>query len=156
MLQQTDETLGWPDKPRAIALIILVCIAGFLVWSFHQFHLPAFIATFVICCIAGYLAGGLVGVPLVSSLTTMFMFAGLFEGLVRGWSTFGLLGAVLYGTIGAVAAVVVCMLLLMLVTFVIVLRGDDPFVNTESTSEHPIPEKPDASQQTGKSNGQAL
>jgi hypothetical protein len=145
MPQQTDESVGWPDKPRAIAIVVLACIAGGLVWSFHHLEIPAFIGTLVLGCVAGFLAGGLVGVYLYPSLTMMFMFVGLFEGLARGWSSFGVIGAILGGTVGMVIAMIVCMLPLILVTFIMVLCGVDPFVNADSASESPISDKPDAS-----------
>ena len=103
-----------------------------MVWSFHNFEWPGFVAYLLVGFFAGSIAGGLVGVPLISSWAVMGMTGGLFEGAYQGWQYYGWIGAVLGGLIGVVGGIVVALLLAMLMSFVLVMCGIDPFVNADT------------------------
>jgi hypothetical protein len=109
--------------------VILTAISGVVVWSFHNFGWPGFVAYLLVGFFVGSIAGGLIGVPLISSWALMGTAGGLFEGAYQGWQYDGGIGAVLGGLVGVVGGIVVALLLSMLVSFVLVLCGIDPFVN---------------------------
>ena len=109
--------------------MILTAISGIVVWSFHNFGWPGFLLYLVVGFFAGSIAGGLVGVPLISSWAVMGTTGGLFEGAYQGWQLHGWTGAVLGGLVGVVGGIVVALLLSMLLSFVLVLCGIDPFVD---------------------------
>lgn len=135
MMQQPIEKLGWPYLPRAIALLVLAGISGFVVWSFHNANLPAFIATLIFGIFFSFLAGGLVGVHMIPSLGAMTTFCGILEGIVQGWSRYGFIGAIAGGFFGAVVAPIVLMLPFMLIHFVLAVCGIDPFASLDSPAE---------------------
>ena len=136
MNEPRTEELRLHNQLTAIALIVLAGISGIIVYSCHNFDWPVFLATVVIGGVFGYTAGGLVGVRLFATLATMAFFGGIFEGVYRGWEYAGLLGAILGGFIGIVAAFIVAVWLpLMLTCLVLNLCGIDPFANLHSTEE---------------------
>ena len=109
--------------------MVLAAFSGVVVWSFHNFGWPGFLAYLVVGFFAGSIAGGLVGVPLISSWAVMGMTGGLFEGAYQGWQLHGWVGAILGGLAGGVVGIVVALLLSMLLSLVLVLCGIDPFVD---------------------------
>ena len=56
---------------------------------------------------------------------------GLFEGAYHGWQYYGWIGAVIGGLVGVVGGGV-ALLLAMLMSFVQVMCGIDPFVNADT------------------------
>lgn len=135
MTGEPTEKLGLPDLPRAISLVVLACISGFTVWSFHHASWPGFIAALVIGGFLGFMAGGLVGVHLFPTLAAMVTFGAIFEGVVQGWSRYGLIGAVLGGFAGLVAGSIVATLPILLIHLVLGACGIDPFINPNSSHE---------------------
>ena len=117
---------------RPAALLILIAISGIVVWSFHNFESPGFLVYLLVGFFVGSVAGGLVGVPLISSWAVMGVAGGLFEGAYQGWQSFGWIGAVVGGLIGVVGGIVVALLLAMFMSFVLVMCGIDPFVNADT------------------------
>jgi hypothetical protein len=132
MTDHQSETHRLLELFKPVAPVILTAFSGVVVWSFHNFGWPGFLAYLVIGFFAGSIAGGLVGVPLISSWAVMGMTGGLFEGAYQGWQHHGWIGAVLGGLIGVVGGIVVAALLAMLLSLVLVLCGIDPFVNAEA------------------------
>lgn len=132
MSDQQPQTYRLLELFRPVALVILIAISGMMVWSFHNFEWSGFLLYFVVGFFLGSVAGGLVGVPLISTWGAMGMAGGLFEGAYQGWQSFGWIGAILGGLIGVIGGIVVAMLLSMLMSFVLVLCGIDPFVNAET------------------------
>ena len=132
MTDQKPETHRLLELFRPVAPVILTAFSGIVVWSFHNFEWPGFLLYLVVGFFAGSIAGGLVGVPLISSWAVVGMSGGLFEGAYQGWQHYAWIGAVLGGLIGAVVGLVVAMLLAMLLSFVLVLCGIDPFVDAEA------------------------
>ena len=114
---------------RVIGLFVLAAISGSLVFFFHQLTWQWFAATFFVGAFAGIIVGGILGVPLNSTLGTMAVMAGFLEGGYQGWQSYGLLGAVLGAPVGILASVVLVMLTLMSICAVVILCGGDPFVN---------------------------
>ncbi len=115
--------------PRAIALVVLAGISGYFVWAAHSGEGLAVLLTVIVGGSLGLLVGVIVGVPLFSTLATMVAFAGLFEGIVRGFTAYGWVGAVFGGPLGLGAGVVASFFPLMLLHFVLCLFGIDPFVD---------------------------
>ena len=132
MTEKTPETYRLLELFMPVALVILTAISGIVVWSFHNFGWPGFVACLFVGFLFGSIAGGLVGVPLISSWAVMGVAGGLFEGVYQGWQYFGLIGAVLGILIGVIAGIVVAMLLSMVMSFVLVICGIDPFVNADT------------------------
>jgi hypothetical protein len=132
MADQKPKTYRLLELFRPVALVVLIAISGLVVWSFHNFEWPGFLVYLVVGFLVGSTAGGLVGVPLISSWAVMGMTGGLFGGAYQGWQSCGWGGAVIGGLIGVVGGVVVTMLLAMLMSFVLVLCGIDPFVNADT------------------------
>ncbi|MCE9568040.1 MAG: hypothetical protein K8U57_39060 [Planctomycetes bacterium] len=132
MTDQQPKTYRLLELFRPVAPVILTAFSGIVVWSFHNFEWPGFLTYLFVGFFAGSIAGGLVGVPLISSWAVMGVTGGLFEGAYQGWQHYGWLGAVLGGLLGVVGSIVATMLLAMLMTCVLVLCGIDPFVNAES------------------------
>lgn len=58
--------LFWPA-----ALVFLTATGGIVVWSSHNFEWPGFVAYLLVGFFIGGIAGGLVGVPLISSWAVM-------------------------------------------------------------------------------------
>lgn len=137
MTEQPPEKLGWPDLPRAIALMVLAGISGFVVWSFHNEDWPVFAAAVVVSGFFGCLAGGLVGVHIFPSLATMTTFCGIVEGICQGWTYYRWGGAILGGFIGIIAASIVVMLPIMLIHLAFILRGLDPFARPDGQEQSP-------------------
>ena len=135
MTDQEPKTYRLLELFKPIALLILMAISGIVVWSFHNFEWPGFMVYFFVGFLVGSIAGGLVGVPLISSWAVMGMTGGLFEGAYQGWQSFGWIGVVLGGLFGAGSGVVVTMLLAMIMSFVLILCGIDPFVNADAEEE---------------------
>jgi len=131
MTDQHPRTYRLLELFKPVALVILIAISGIVVWSFHNFERAGFSLYLVVGFFLGSVAGGLFGVPLISSWGVMGMTGGLFEGSYLGWQSFGWFGAVLGGLVGVVAGIVVAMLLTMVMSFVLVMCGIDPFVNGE-------------------------
>jgi hypothetical protein len=138
MAGQPSETLGFPDPVKAVVLLMLAGISGFVVWSFHNADWPSAVAAFVIGGFVGLMAGGLVGVHLLPTLMALMAFGGLFEGMFQGWSSYGWAGAILGGIIGFVAGHIVVLLSMMLVHFVLIVCGIDPFANLDSSEAKKI------------------
>ena len=122
---------------RPAAPVVLTAFSGVVVWSFHNFGWPGFLLYLVVGFSAGSIAGGLVGVPLISSWAVMGVTGGLFEGAYQGWQFRGWVGAVLGGLVGVVGGMVVALLLAMLLSFVLVLCGIDPFVDADAGEGEP-------------------
>ena len=118
--------IRWPGLPRAIALLVLFGLSGGIVWSYHNTDGTTFIAALVFGCFFGFLAGGLVGVHLFPSLGMMVVCGGIIEGVVQGWSRYGLVGAGFGGLIGIAAACVMVGLPMMLSHFILIVCGIDP------------------------------
>ena len=116
-------------------MLLAAPASGGIVWSFHNSDGPTFIASLIIGGFLGFLAGGLVGVHLFPSLGTMAAFGGLFEGVFQGWTNFGWGGAIAGGLIGIVAGSIIAGLPVMLIHFVMIICGIDPFVNPDSSEE---------------------
>src|SRR4051812_22121602 len=91
----------------------LVAISGLVVWSFHNVEWPGWLVYLFVAFFAGSIAGGLVGVPLISSWAVMGTTTGLFEGGYQGWQHFGWAGAILGGLLGTVVGMVLALLLSM-------------------------------------------
>ena len=132
MTDEQPQTYRLLELFRPVALVILTAISGIIVWSFHNFEWPGFLFYLVVGFFLGSVAGGLVGVPLISTWAAMGMTGGLFEGVYQGWQSFGWIGAVLGGLVGVIGGIVVAMLLAMVMSFVLVMRGIDPFVNADT------------------------
>ena len=132
MTDQQPETYRLLELFRPAAPVILTAFSGIVVWSFHNFGWSGFLLYLVVAFLAGSIAGGLVGVPLISSWAVMGMTGGLFEGAYQGWQHYGWGGAVLGGLIGVVGGIFVAALLVMLMSLVLVLCGIDPFVNADT------------------------
>ena len=132
MTDRPPETYRLLELFRPVAPVILTAFSGVVVWSFHNFGWPGFLLYLVVGCFAGSIAGGLVGVPLISSWAVMGTAGGLFEGAYQGWQHFGWVGTILGGLIGVVVGIVVALLLAMLMSFILVMCGIDPFVNAEA------------------------
>ncbi len=132
MTDQRPETYRLLELFRPAAPVVLAAFSGVVVWSFHNFGWPGFLLYLVVAFFAGSIAGGLVGVPLISSWAVMGTTGGLFEGAYQGWQHHGWIGAILGGLIGTVCGMVVALLLSMLLSLVLVLCGIDPFVNAEA------------------------
>ena len=132
MTDQKPKTYRLLELFRPVALVILTAISGIVVWSFHHFEWPGFLVYLLVGFFVGSIAGGLVGVPLISSWAVMGMTGGLFEGAYQGWQDYGWIGAVLGGLIGVGGGIVVVLLLAMVMSFVLVLCGIDPFVNADT------------------------
>ena len=132
MTDEKPKTYRLLELFKPVAPAILTAFSGIVVWSFHNFGWPGFLAYLVIGFFAGSIAGGLVGVPLISSWAVMGVTGGLFEGAYQGWQHYGWIGAVLGGLIGVGSGIVLTILLAMLMSFVLVLCGIDPFVNTDT------------------------
>ncbi len=131
MTDQQPETYRLLELFRPVAPVILTAFSGIVVWSFHNFGWPGFLAYLVVGFFAGSIAGGLVGVPLISSWAVMGVTGGLFEGVYQGWQSYGWIGAVFSGLVGVVVGMFVALLLSMLLSFVLVLCGIDPFVSAD-------------------------
>ena len=129
MTDQKPEPYRLLELFRPVAPVVLTAFSGVVVWSFHNFGWPGFLLYLVVGFFAGSIAGGLVGVPLISSWAVMGTTGGLFEGAYQGWQLHGWTGAVLGGLVGVVGGMVVALLLSMLLSFVLVLCGIDPFVD---------------------------
>ena len=134
MTNQQPQTYRLLELFRPVALVILIAISGIVVWSFHNFEWSRFLLYLVIGFFLGSVAGGLVGVPLISTWAAMGTAGGLFEGAYQGWQSFGWIGAVLGGLIGVIGGIVVAMLLSMCMCLVLVICVIDPFVSA-STEE---------------------
>ena len=132
MTDQQPETYRLLELFKPVAPVILTAFSGIVVWSFDNFGWPGFLLYLVVGFFAGSVAGGLVGVPLISSWAVMGMTGGLFEGAYQGWQHHGWIGAVLGGLVGVVGGMVVALLLSMLLSFVLVLCGIDPFVDADT------------------------
>jgi hypothetical protein len=132
MTDQKPEPYRLLELFRPVAPAILTAISGIVVWSFHNFGWPGFVAYLLIGFFVGSIAGGLVGVPLISSWAVMGTTGGLFAGAYQGWQYGGGIGAVLGGLVGVVGGIGVAFLLSMLMSFVLVLCGIDPFVNADT------------------------
>jgi hypothetical protein len=132
MTYEKPKTYRLLELFRPAAPVILTAFSGIVVWSFHNFGWPGFVAYLLVGFLAGSVTGGLVGVPLNFSWAVMGMAGGLFEGAYRGWQHDGWIGAVLGGLVGAGGGIVVALLLSMLLSFVLVLCGIDPFVNADT------------------------
>lgn len=113
---------------RPVAPVILTAFSGIVVWSFHNFEWPGFLLYLLV----GFVAGGLVGVPLISSWAVMGVTDGLFEGAYQGWQLHGWPGAVLGGLLGVACGIVATVVLAMLMSLVLVACGIDPFVNADT------------------------
>jgi hypothetical protein len=136
MADQPTQQFGFlAYLPKAIALIVLAGISGFVVWSFHNVDWPASVAALVIAGLVGLMAGGLVGVHLLPTLMALTAFGGLFEGMFQGWSSYGWAGAILGGMIGFAAGHIVVLLSMMLVHLVLIVCGIDPLANLDSSDE---------------------
>ena len=132
MTDQKPETHRLLELFKPVAPVVLTAYSGVVVWSFHNFGWPGFLLYLLVGFFAGSIAGGLVGVPLISSWAVMGVTGGLFEGAYQGWQHHGWIGAILGGLLGVVGGIVVALLLSMLLSFVLVLCGIDPFVNAEA------------------------
>ena len=132
MTDQKPETYRLLELFRPAALVYLAATSGIVVWSFHNFEWPGFVVYLLVGFFIGSIAGGLVGVPLISTWAVMGMTSGLFEGAYQGWQSFGWIGAVLGGLIGVGGGIVVAALLAMLMSFVMLVCGIDPFVNADT------------------------
>ena len=138
MTDQKPEPYRLLELFRPVAPVILTAISGIVVWSFHNFGWPGFVAYLLVGFFVGSIAGGLVGVPLISSWAVMGTTGGLFEGAYQGWQFHGGIGAVLGGLVGVVGGIVVALLLSMLMSFVLVMCGIDPFVNAGTQEERKV------------------
>src|SRR5438552_8012483 len=107
MSDQKPETFRLLELFRPVAPVVLTAISGVVVWSFHNFGWSGFLVYLLLGFLAGSTAGGLVGVPLISSWAVMGMTGGLFEGACQGWQLHGWIGAVLGGLVGAGGGLVV-------------------------------------------------
>lgn len=132
MTDQKPETYRLLELFRPVAPLILTTFSGIVVWSFHNFEWPGFLLYLLVGFFAGSVAGGLVGVPLISSWAVMGVTGGLFEGAYQGWQLHGWIGAVLGGLLGVVCGIVAAVLLAMLMSLVLVSCGIDPFVNADT------------------------
>ena len=136
MTDRKHETYRLQELFRPVALpvplLVLIAISGIVVWSAHNFEWSGFLVYLAAGFLAGSIAGGLVGVPLISSWAVMGMAGGLFEGAYQGWQHYGWVGAVLGGLVGVVGGIVGAMLLAMVMSFVLVMCGIDPFVNADA------------------------
>lgn len=132
MTDEKPRTYRLLELFRPAALVYLVATSGIVVWSFHNIEWPGFLVYLLVGFFLGSVAGGLVGVPLISSWAVMGTAGGLFEGAYQGWQFHGWIGAGLGGLIGVVGGVIVALLLAMAMSFVLVMCGIDPFVNADT------------------------
>src|SRR3954469_17473882 len=121
MTDQKPEPYRLLELFRPVAPVILTAISGIVVWSFHNFGWPGFVAYLLVGFFVGSIAGGLVGVPLISSWAVMGTTGGLFEGAYQGWKYNSWIGSVLGGLIGVIGGIVVALLLSMILSFVLVM-----------------------------------
>ena len=124
---------------RAICFFVVGAISGTLVFLFHLLAWQWFAVWLVAGGFSGILVGGLLGVPFNSTLGTMVVFAGLFEGLYQGWRINGLFGVVAGGPIGVLCGILLFMLYLMAMSAIVILCGGNPFYDAfpEETSGKP-------------------
>jgi hypothetical protein len=134
MTDQESNSYPLLHPGRAIALLMLMTIAGILVWSFHNLTWFGLLPYVVVGIVSAGIVGGLVGVPLVPTWAMLCAMTGLLEGGVQGWLRYGWIGSVLGGIIGAVVGMIVTCLLSMIMSFVLVICGFDPFVNADAGS----------------------
>jgi hypothetical protein len=132
MTDQQHGTYRLLELFKPVALLVLIAISGIVVWSFHNFEWLGFVAYLLVGFFVGSIAGGLVGAPLISTWAVMGVTGGLFEGAYQGWQFHGWIGAVLGGLIGVGGGIVVALLLSVLMSFVLVMCGIDPFVNADT------------------------
>lgn len=95
MTDQNPATYRLLELLRPAAPVVLTAISGIVVGSFHNFEWPGFLVYLLVGFFAGSIAGGLVGVSLISSWAVMGMAGGLFEGAYQGWQSYGWTGAML-------------------------------------------------------------
>ena len=131
-----NEKPALPDLPRAIALIVLFGIAVVVVRTFHVAGWPAFIFTFLLGSFVAMMAGGLVGVRTVPSVTTFVAFSGLIEGIVHGWLRFGFVGAIGGAVAGLIVGCLIGILPVMITHLILILFGHDIIVPENIKESH--------------------
>ncbi len=80
MTNQQPKTYRLLELFKPVALVYLIATSGIVVWSSHNCEWSGFLAYLLIGFFVGSIAGGLVGVPLISSWAVMGVAGGLFEG----------------------------------------------------------------------------
>jgi hypothetical protein len=116
-------------------LPVLIATSGLVVWSFYHLEWPGFLVYLIVGFFAGSIAGAVVRVPLISTWGVMGTAGGLFAGVTQGWQYHGWAGAIAGGVIGVCCGLFVAMLLSMSLSFLLVMRGIDPFVSADGEGE---------------------
>ena len=124
-----DSDKGRPgvlDYLKPIALVVIIGVSGCFVWAVHSGDVFLIGIAAIVGGSLGLFAGLLAGVTLPETMMTIGAFTGLFEGIVRGFATYGVVGAIVGGPLGLLAGVIASiplMMLLLLVQAVVARRA---------------------------------
>ena len=120
------------DYLRPIALLVIALASGSIVWAIHSGDVFLISVAGIFGGSMGLFAGLVAGVSIPDTMLTIGAFTGLFEGLVRGFATYGVVGAIVGGPLGLVAGMIASVPLMMLILFVLCLAvGSSKEANNE-------------------------
>ena len=117
--ERRDDVLA-PLRP--IALIVIALASGCSVWAIHYGDVFLICTSTILGGWLGLFAALVSGVSIPDTMLTMGAITGFFEGIVRGYSMYGVIGAIVGGPIGIVGGMIASvpvMLLLLLVLSVV-------------------------------------
>ncbi len=82
------------------------------------------------------MAGGMVGVHMVSSVLTFVALSGLIEGIVQGWLRCGFVGAIGGALAGLIIGCIVGILPVLIAHLILILFGHDIIVSGDTQESH--------------------
>ncbi len=108
-----------PLRPSALVVIALVC--GCSVWAFHYGDVFLICAAIILGGSLGLFVSLVAGVSIPDTMLTIGAITGLFEGIVRGFSYYGLVGAIVGGLLGLVAGMIASVPVMVLILMILCL-----------------------------------
>ena len=106
---------------RPAALVVIALASGCTVWAVHYGDVFLICAAIILGGSLGLFVSLVAGVSIPDTMLTMGAITGLFEGIVRGFSYYGVIGAIVGGLLGLVAGMIASIPVMVLILMILCL-----------------------------------
>ncbi len=105
MVENETQAISRRDKLiLAVLSVFIMVMSAVTVGAWHYFPFPLALFVTLVTSMSVFLVCGLMGIELILAMYPMWLFIGLFEGAVRGFTWYSWIG----GAVGLVLGIFVC------------------------------------------------